>query len=413
MMKTMPRKRIWCATLSDLSVKVQQLKLAELLRKSDIKYPIDGYNAVRGYTNKTIVARNNSVIYLKTYEQGAQSFQGDSIDLAWFDEEPPYDVFKETLIRLGDRNGIMLLTFTALMGFTSLINKIWGTDDPTVRQFKLTPYLNPFLSKEQKAQLRASIDSDEVTSRWEGDPCMKEGLIYKEFKDIHQIPRFDYVALAKGFPKRYQIHEGIDPHPRTPHHWLRFLYDSKEDILYVVDELKAAYESMLVRDFALIIKHKRGNSPPSYTQIDTSAETPDVINVHRDEYQEDAHTIRQEFFNNGIETVLCTKDNAVGIDAVKSRLKVVKNRQGEIKRKPKTYVFNDLPGFIAEVLRYAWDSYATSKSGEKKEMINRPLKKNDHFMDVWKYECIKLKHDWGLEDETVEEAMDLYSAMGY
>jgi hypothetical protein len=45
-------------------------------------------------------------------------------------------------------------------------------------------------------------------------------------------------------------------------------------------------------------------------------------------------------------------------------------------------------------------------------MLNRPKKKNDHFMDIIKYECIKMRNDVGSVDE-YEEYEDQYEGMGY
>lgn len=401
--------RIWAATNSDLSVKAQQRKLHSIIRKCDIDY--GEFNLVRGWKNKTIISKSGTVIYLKTYEQGAASFQGDDIDLAWFDEEPPWDVFSETMIRLSDRRGIMLMTFTTLLGFTRVVNKVWQSPDPKIYCTTLLARENPFLSNESKEQLLGSIDPDELKSRWDGEPNIKSGLIYKEYGSDNKIKRFNFKELVKNQPKRFSIHECIDPHERTPHHWLRFLYDRQDDVLYVVDELKAPRESMLISDFSLLIKAKRGGVLPKYCQIDTASMKPVVVNVPQGDYQDETHNIRSEFQRCGIDTILCVKDNAIGIESVKSRLKTVRNRSGEVVRKPKLFVFDDLDGLHFEFMRYSWESYSSATIAEKKEIINTPLKKNDHFLDCLKYECIKLKSDY----EEVEQAeyVPTYDDIGY
>lgn len=398
--------RIWAATLSDLSVKVQQRKLDSLIRKVDISY--GEYNNVRGWKNRTIVSKKSGVLYFKTYDQGASAFQGDDIDLAWFDEECPYDVFQETAVRLGDRQGIFVLTFTALDGFTRLVNKLWDNQNDKIRTTVLTPFMNPFNTEETKKQLKDSIDPDDVVSRIEGKPHIKQGLIYKEFNEMHKIARFDYVAEKKNNRARWEITEGIDPHERTPHHWCRFAYDKDNDILYVVEEIKSPHEAELVSDFSRRIKESRKCMrplEPEYCQIDTSSMKPIPISIHRDEEQSDVHTIRLEFAQCGIHTILCQKDNALGIATVKGRLKTVRTISGEIKRRPKLYVFNDLQGVLWEFGRYSWDKYESDKVAERKEMINKPYKKNDHYMDVVKYECIKRAVKIDTKVETYEEDM--------
>ncbi len=403
--------RVWAATLSDMSVKVQQRKLDTMIRKSDIKY--GEYDAVRGWKNRVITSTKGGVCYFKTYEQGSGSFQGDDIDFAWLDEECPWSIFAETVIRLTDRNGVILLTFTSLSGFTRLVNLLWESNESHIAKLPiLKARNNPYLTEAQKAQLRSNIDPDELESRWEGNPHLKQGLIYKMYSSVdHRIPRFDYNNLVLRNSSRWSISEGIDPHERTPHHWLRFLYDSETDTLYVVEELKAPRESMLVSDFSILIKHKRSKLVPEYTQIDTSSMKPDVIYKNPEEDQTDVNTVRLEFQRCGISTVLVTKDNATGIDAVKGRLKISKNIEGLVMRKPKLVLFDDLPGINWEFTRYSWDSYASDKISEKKELINSPKKKDDHFMDILKYECIKRK--FRLDLERPEEYEEQFEGMGY
>lgn len=412
---TMWQKRIWCATLSDISIKVQQRKLNSLIRKKDIRY--GDFNDVRGWKNNIITSRTNSYINFKTYEQGRVSFQGDDLDVIWLDEECPWDIFQECIARITDRNGILLLTFTALMGFTRLVNFLWGTDNPDVKTTILTIQMNPFIGKAEKERFMRLVDPDEYESRIEGKPHLKQGLIYKEFSQLHQIDDFDALNQAILNPDEWKISEGIDPHERTPHHWIRFAYHIPKDRLYVIDCLKAPQESMLIKDFSRMLNAKRVFSPRKkfeieYCQIDTSSMKPDVIvKQNENDEQENVCTIRTEFFKHGINTVLVQKDNALGINLVKGRLKFDKNIEGKIIRAPKLFVFKSCVGVIAEFMRYSWDSYVSASRSERKEQLNSPLKKDDHYMDIIKYECIKRNTGRVETIDTVYE--EIYEGTGY
>jgi phage terminase large subunit-like protein len=409
--------QIMCATVDyKTSVEVQQKKLNKLVRKSAIEYGT--YSPVRGYTNDTIITNNRSKCIFRTYQQGREAIQGMDLDVIWWDEEGPWDYFQECLARLTDRNGVFLLTFTSLSGFTRLVNFLWESDNELIESTVLSILDNPFISELAKKNYLLTVDQDEIDSRIYGKPKLKEGLIYKEFAEVHRVEPFDHLKLVRNEPRRYELHEGIDPHPRTPHHWLRFLYDRQTDSIYVCDEIKAPVESMVIADFCRLIKTARGKNKmgeikPFYCQIDTSSNVPDVIHAHPDEDREDAHTVRLEFSKCGIDTILCTKDNSIGLGEVKKRLKVVKNKDGVIKRMPKLYIFKTCKGVLWEFSRYSWDSYATDKMTEKNEMLNRPKKKNDHFMDIIKYECIKIKHDHGRDDEFIDNHEHVYNEMGY
>lgn len=67
------------------------------------------------------VSGGNSVLALKSYEQGRESFQSTEIDVIWLDEECPENIYSECIIRTMTTGGIIMLTFTPLNGLTPLI----------------------------------------------------------------------------------------------------------------------------------------------------------------------------------------------------------------------------------------------------------------------------------------------------
>ncbi len=62
-----------------------------------------------------------STLNLKAYQQGRGSFEGLNKNFIWLDEEPHEEIYGECLIRTGTVDGIMLLTFTPLEGFTDVV----------------------------------------------------------------------------------------------------------------------------------------------------------------------------------------------------------------------------------------------------------------------------------------------------
>ena len=73
-----------------------------------------------------------STIVLKTYEQGWRKWQGTAPDVVWLDEEPDdMRLFTEALTRILSSRGIMIVTFTPLMGQTDLVMHFTG-DKPGV-----------------------------------------------------------------------------------------------------------------------------------------------------------------------------------------------------------------------------------------------------------------------------------------
>lgn len=69
----------------------------------------------------THVSGGESIIGFKSYDQGRRSFQGTGKDVIWLDEECPEDVYNECLIRTMTTDGVLLVTFTPLLGMTHFI----------------------------------------------------------------------------------------------------------------------------------------------------------------------------------------------------------------------------------------------------------------------------------------------------
>lgn len=62
-----------------------------------------------------------SALQLKSYDQRREAFQGTAQDFIWLDEEPPEDIYTECLLRTMTTEGLILTTFTPLMGLTPLV----------------------------------------------------------------------------------------------------------------------------------------------------------------------------------------------------------------------------------------------------------------------------------------------------
>ncbi len=67
------------------------------------------------------VSGGDSELIFRSYDQGRRIFQGIELDVVWFDEEPPLDVYSEALIRTMTTGGITMLTFTPLSGMSETV----------------------------------------------------------------------------------------------------------------------------------------------------------------------------------------------------------------------------------------------------------------------------------------------------
>jgi phage terminase large subunit-like protein len=66
-------------------------------------------------------AGGHSLLAFKAYEKGREKWQGETLDGVWFDEEPPLAVYTEGLARTQARRGIVMVTFTPLLGMSEVV----------------------------------------------------------------------------------------------------------------------------------------------------------------------------------------------------------------------------------------------------------------------------------------------------
>jgi phage terminase large subunit-like protein len=63
-----------------------------------------------------------SSLQFKSYERGREKWQGTGLEVVWFDEEPPVDVYVEGLTRTNETGGSVYLTFTPLRGMSAVVH---------------------------------------------------------------------------------------------------------------------------------------------------------------------------------------------------------------------------------------------------------------------------------------------------
>lgn len=69
-----------------------------------------------------------STLGFKSYDQGRQKWQGETLDGVWFDEECPMDIYMEGLTRTNATGGIVLMTFTPLLGMSDVVAMFLGEE---------------------------------------------------------------------------------------------------------------------------------------------------------------------------------------------------------------------------------------------------------------------------------------------
>ncbi len=77
-------------------------------------------DALDGITVRHITG-GTSTLGFKSYVQGREKWQAETLDFVWFDEEPPIDLYMEGLTRTNATGGMVYLTLTPLLGMSDVM----------------------------------------------------------------------------------------------------------------------------------------------------------------------------------------------------------------------------------------------------------------------------------------------------
>ncbi len=69
----------------------------------------------------TFRSGGESLLSFKSYDQGRRVFQGTAKEGIWLDEECPEDVYGECLMRTATTRGLLMSTFTPLLGLSRMV----------------------------------------------------------------------------------------------------------------------------------------------------------------------------------------------------------------------------------------------------------------------------------------------------
>lgn len=167
-----------------------------------------------------------SRLYFKRYEQGREKWQGETLDIVWFDEEPPMDIYTEGLTRTNATGGMAYMTFTPLLGMSEVVMRFLNTDSPDRAVVKMTIDDVTHYTAEEKRRIIDSYPPHEREARAKGIPILGSGRIFPVEEDAIKVAPFQIPA---HWPRINGIDFGWD-HPTAAVHCA---WDRDSDCWYV------------------------------------------------------------------------------------------------------------------------------------------------------------------------------------
>lgn len=171
-----------------------------------------------------------SIVFFKSYATGREKWQGETIDLVWFDEEPPYEIYSEGRTRTnnGQLGRNTMMTFTPLLGMTDVVNQFYKKPTRTQKLIMMTINDVDHYTDEEKENIIAGYEEWERDARINGIPTLGSGRIfrYKE-SDISEPHMSD-------IPAHWAILNALDFGYDHPQACIQIAWDKDEDIIHVI-----------------------------------------------------------------------------------------------------------------------------------------------------------------------------------
>lgn len=212
--------------------------------------PSLGHGVTDGYD--TIQVRHKSggisTLTFKSYDQGREKFQAETLDFIWLDEEPKMEIYSECLTRIATTQGIIFTTYTPLKGKTPLTNRFLIEKDPSREHVTMTIHEADHIPN--KEEVISGYPVHEREARAYGVPLLGEGRVYNysdeqvKCPNIRDVP--SYWAKLWGFDFGLSLN--------TMDHAfgaLLGIWDRDNDIMYIRNEIKLYGQSPLQHVFAV------------------------------------------------------------------------------------------------------------------------------------------------------------------
>lgn len=188
-----------------------------------------------------------STVWFKTYAQGREKWQGPTLDVVWFDEEPPSDIYSEGLTRTNAvPDAITYLTFTPLLGMSDVVRLFLMPEKPNPARHVTTMTLEDaeHFTPEQRKAIYDSYQPYEREARTRGIPTMGSGRI---FPIAEELVKEDAIPLPKHWAKIAGLDFGWD-HP-TAVAWIA--WDRDADCMHVYDCYRVSEQTPLIHAAAI------------------------------------------------------------------------------------------------------------------------------------------------------------------
>ena len=190
------------------------------------------------------ISGGESQIAFKSYEKGREKWQGETLDYVWFDEEPPENIYTEGLTRTNATGGLVWVTFTPLLGMSSVVKKYLIEKGPDRHVTMMTIDDVEHYTQEQRKRIISSYPEHEREARAKGIPILGSGRI---FPVAEELLRETGLEIDKSWPRICGLDIGWD-HP-TAVVWVA--WDRDADTIHIYDVYRLRQQTPVIHAAAI------------------------------------------------------------------------------------------------------------------------------------------------------------------
>lgn len=197
-------------------------------RKQGVPNTVD--NIVVKHYDERGVHDGNSTVQFSSYDQGASKWSADTVDLVWFDEEPPEAVYMEGISRTNATHGYAVTSLYPGLGMSAVVRRFYPKPQFARCAFVIAG-VNDALhyTPEERARIIAKYPKHERDARAHGIPQFGSGLVFSQIKEA------DITCEPFAIPKHFARLVGGDFGWEHPAGWVWFAHDRDTDIVYITD----------------------------------------------------------------------------------------------------------------------------------------------------------------------------------
>jgi len=371
--------RAMSPSLTDTIEKVLRPEFVKWIPKSALGRP-SGNGPPYDSKHRILYLKNGSKVEFMSYDQDLDSFGGGDRSGLLCDEPPPSDRYNESVARLREEKGRILIGMTPVKNNPNIRWMFLDMIEPGKCSVHYADCMDLMILKFGKvkaeeifARMSRNWDDEEMQIRRYGKFPVLEGLIWNFKKSLapggHLVEDFE-------IPDDYMIVMSMDYHPRTPVHCL-WCAINPHDVHYYFMEYQSPpghTDRQIAEDIARMEEHLPTRVHARLVDP-SSSHTPNRQEQHATPVRTFAKFKskgRPIIFRNAIRKV------EYGLNAVAERLRFDEEGRAGL------YFFkNATPVSQHQITHYV---FGENKSGtDTREAKQEPLKKEDHQADNLRY----------------------------